>query len=71
MTMWAADNTEGFSQAELNMLNRVLERVFYDNDELEPESLNDALNNAWHEGITEAELEASARKWLGLRGGQQ
>jgi hypothetical protein len=65
--MWTMDNTEGFTQAELDMLNRVAERIFASAaDDDDAANVNDALNNCWVDGISEAALESAARKRLGI-----
>lgn len=64
--MWTQDNTEGFTDAELATINAVLERIMAEGDDLEPASINDAINDAWIDGISEANLEAAARKRLGI-----
>lgn len=67
--MWTTENTEGFTQSELDTMNTVLERVFADvegYDQASIDSINDAITNAWADGITEAQLEASVRNRLGV-----
>lgn len=64
--MWTQENTEGYSDAELAVVNRVLERVMRDGEGLESYSINDAISNSLYPGITEAELERDVRLKLGL-----
>lgn len=64
--MWTMQNTWGFQQAELDTINKVLDRLMAGSDGLEESSLNDALNNEWREGISENELYEAAAKRLGL-----
>lgn len=64
--MWTQDNTEGFTDAQLSTINAVLKRVFADADEIDTSNINDAINNAWYDGISEADLEAATRERLGL-----
>lgn len=61
--MWTLENTEGFSQAELNELNKALDMLMHDNV-AEPENLNDMLNNAWITGMTAVDLYAAVRKMV-------
>jgi hypothetical protein len=62
--MWTQENTEGFTAAELVMLNNILERIAADAEEIDPGNINDAINNEWRDGIAEADLEAAARRAL-------
>ena len=64
--MWTMQNTWGFQQAELDAINKVLERLMAGSDGLEESFLNEALNNEWREGISEAELYEAVTKRLGL-----
>ena len=65
--MWTMDNTEGFTQAELDTMNRVIESVFASaNDENQLNAINDAINNFWYRGVSERALERAVRKHLGL-----
>jgi hypothetical protein len=51
--MFTMDNTEGFTQENLNMMNR----VFADLAQImDGRNASDKINNAWFEGITEAQL---------------
>jgi hypothetical protein len=62
--MWTQENTEGFTAAELVMLNNILDRIAADAEEIDPGNINDAINNEWRDGIAEADLEAAARRAL-------
>lgn len=64
--MWTNQNTEGFSADELAMINRVLDRIAADADGIDQGNRDDAINNAWRGGISEAELEAETRRALGI-----
>lgn len=72
--MWTMENTEGYTQAELDMINDVSQRIAAefagpDGDSLndfDVENINDAIHNAWIDGITAAELEAATRRTLGI-----
>jgi len=63
MTQFRDDNTDGFTSAELALLNRVFDRLqnwFPGTDE---SNIADAINNSWQTGMTEDELyRASAKK---------
>jgi hypothetical protein len=58
--MWTMDNTEGFTQAELDTLNTALDRLARNFPDVEPANINDALNNAWVDGISVDDLVAQA-----------
>lgn len=66
--MWTMENTEGFTQPELDTINTCLDRVMEmaDTADLEPSSINDAINNAWRAGITSDELVSTVAARLGL-----
>lgn len=65
--MWNMQNTEGFSQAQLNTINAVIDRIMQaGGDDLEQGSINDAINNEWREGISEDELYEATAKRLGV-----
>jgi hypothetical protein len=57
--MFTMDNTEGFTRAEIDMMNRVLADLAQIMDE---HNASAKINNAWLEGITEDQL----RKAVGL-----
>ena len=52
--MFTFDNTEGFTAAQLNILNEAL-RIRMERGE-EITAAQDAINNAWVEGATVADL---------------
>lgn len=64
--MWTTQNTEGFTADELAMINRIADRIAEDADGVDTGNIDDAINNAWLDGIDEAGLESQARKALGL-----
>ena len=64
--MWTMDNTEGFTENDLDMINSVCERIAADNADIEASSIYDAINNAWVDGVSEAYLEATVRDRLGV-----
>lgn len=66
MTTWTHENTEGFTDTQLEMINRVAERVRQAASGIEDSSINDAINNSWIEGITEDDLLADTCKRLGV-----
>lgn len=61
--MWTMDNTTGFSQAQLDIINKAIRLM--DTDGAEESTVNDAINNAWNEQETAEELAADAAKLLG------
>lgn len=64
--MWNMQNTEGFTQAQLDIINAVIERLMAGSEDLESYSINDAINNEWRDGISKDELYAATAKRLGL-----
>ncbi len=64
--MWTMDNTEGYTQSELNAANAIAMRIRADHAEIDERSINDALTDAYVSGIKEAAWEAQARKYLGI-----
>lgn len=65
--MWSENNTEGFTQAELDMINTVIERVMQvAGSDFEQEWIDAAITNEWREGLTEAELYAAVTRRLRL-----
>jgi hypothetical protein len=66
MMTFTAENTQGFSAAELVTINAALDELLVDvPEDQRPEiekSLSDRLNNEWYEGITVVELVKAARQ---------
>lgn len=60
MTHFTTENTEGFSAAELAMLNAAFDRVAATEPGMDEKSIDDALTNAFIDGITIDELIAAA-----------
>ena len=44
--MWTMDNTEGFTQDQLAMINKAVEMVAAKADGVDAKNINDAINNA-------------------------
>jgi len=63
--MWTMDNTDGFTQPELDDINAVLEFAMR-RTELDPHNLNDIINNLWHHGMTRDELLIAVSKRLSI-----
>lgn len=61
MARWTENNTEGFTAAELDMLNRAQAALEAEAPDMDPANIADRLNNAFVPGITEADLIAAAR----------
>jgi hypothetical protein len=59
--MWTMDNTEGFTQAQLDMINEVHEGLTALG--WEEKAANDLINNAWNDSIKTA---ADLRKAIHL-----
>ncbi len=53
MSAWTMETTDGFTQPELDTINsaRAIMMKGVSDADIE-KSINDALNNAWHEGMT-------------------
>jgi len=65
--MWTKNNTEGFRQDELDMINSVIERIMQvAGSDLEQEWIDAAISNEWIEGMTGDELYEAVTKRLGL-----
>ena len=64
--MFTMDNTEGYEQADLDMLNGVLNELRAARPDLDERSISDALTNAWCEGIWRVELREQAAQRLGI-----
>jgi len=61
--MWTMDNTEGFTQAQLDIINEA--RSLIDVDGIDESNIDDAINNAWVDQATASELAAAVMKRLG------
>ena len=63
--MWTMDNTSGFTQTQLDLINRAIEMM--DTDGIDDSNVNDAINNAWAEQDTAEALAADAMRHLGRK----
>lgn len=61
--MWTMENTDGFTQDQLDLINEA--RELMDVDGVDGSNVNDAINNAWSGQDTAADLAAAAMKQLG------
>ena len=52
MTYFTADNTEGFTAAELNEMNRALEMLADEGHKNDENHISDFINNAYFPGRT-------------------
>lgn len=64
--MWHMQNTEGYTQEQLDIINAVIERLMAGSEDLEAYAINEAINNEWREGLTEDELYEATAKRLGM-----
>lgn len=71
--MFTQDNTTGFSQYDLDVMNAVLETLMSYSDEDDTDgyqqwekAVSDAINNQWIEGMGRKDLEQSVRRALTL-----
>jgi hypothetical protein len=63
MTKWTEDNTEGFTEAELDELNAAQAELELVTD-WDETNIADLLNNAWVPGSTAEALVAAVRKTM-------
>lgn len=61
--MWTMDNTNGFTQVELDIINDVRE-VLLEGFVDQPQSVDDAINNSWVAGISRDDLAHAAKTRL-------
>lgn len=52
--MWTMDNTEGFAQEQLDLINDAIERLV--DEGLHSLQINDLVNNCWHNQKTSRQL---------------
>lgn len=52
--MWTMDNTDGFTQDQLDLINEVLEEMIAETG-MEKSNASDMINNAWVDGIETAD----------------
>lgn len=57
-TMWTAENSAGFTQAELNTINEAIAIINRKFPEFDAEKVNDAIQICWIDGISANELAA-------------
>lgn len=60
--MWTMENTDGFTQAELEIINRAHEIIARKIPDIDASNINDLLNNAWAGQATADELAAAVCK---------
>jgi hypothetical protein len=63
MSNWTMEDTEDFTQSELDMINSVRE-ILLAEFQGDPERVDDALTNAWEDGISPDELAHEAMELL-------
>ncbi len=63
--MWTMDNTEGFTQDQLDLINDAVKMVAAKADGVDAKNISDAINNAWTEQETAEDLAAATLKALG------
>lgn len=61
--MWTMDNTQGFTQDQLDMINDAINLM--DTSGIDQSNIDDAINNAWCGQNTAEQLAADAAKMLG------
>lgn len=64
--MWTMDNTEGFTQSQLDMINEARAMVVAQADGVDSSNIDDAINNAWGEQDTAEALASDTLKTLGM-----
>ena len=50
--MWTTDNTEGFTQGQLNLINTAFDKLIADG--MDEKAASDLINNAWTDDIETA-----------------
>lgn len=60
MKRWNENNTDGFSAAELDVLNEAQERLEAEYPGIDPQNISDRLNNAILPNMTADDLVAAA-----------
>jgi len=60
MTRYTDSNAEGFTAAELAILNTAFDRIAAAEPGMDEKSIDDALTNSWVEGMTADALVAAA-----------
>lgn len=66
MELFRMDNTEGFEQNELDMLNQVAENIAQQNPDIEVKNIQDALNNAYVKDLDATLIQFRAQERLGI-----
>ncbi len=62
---WTMDNTAGFTQDQLDLINEAIDLVSAKADGVDAKNISDAINNAWGGQETAEELAADTLKALG------
>lgn len=68
MARYTDDNTEGFSAAELAVMNDAFDRIAIVAPEMDEKSIDDAITNTWVEGMMVDALVAAAMGRTGTAG---
>lgn len=64
--MWDMNNTEGFTQEQLDGINAVIERLMADREDIDSHAIDAAISNEWREGLSEDELYEAVVRRLGV-----
>lgn len=64
--MWDMNNTEGFTQEQLDGINAVIERLMADREDIDSHAVDAAISNEWREGLSEDELYEAVVRRLGV-----
>lgn len=62
---WTMDNTNGFTEDQLDLINEAIDLVTAKADDVDVKNINDAINNAWCGQETAEDLAAAVLKTLG------
>lgn len=62
MAHFTTSNTEGYNANELEILNAAFEALEADGFDNEMSRIDDAIANAWYEGMTAAELVSAVKE---------
>lgn len=64
--MWDMNNTEGFTQEQLDGINAVIERLMAVREDLDSHAIDAAISNEWREGLSEGALYEAVVRRLGV-----
>lgn len=63
--MWTLNNTDGFTQDELDIINKAIGLI--DVGGIDQSTINDAITNEWKDNLTAEELAEAVMRRLGKK----